>query len=712
MATSFQRRPDAKAIQDLFDPKKQNAVADLQKVLHELPESLRDAQKQGAQKEVDAEVSADVAAQLQPSMGNHAVQALLKRAGEQDAVAKGEDEQEQQEEEQGKEEGEDKDAQGVERVLPSFSAGGGGPAAPPWAMSHYFGGDDDDDGNLFLDDQPRWRPMPVPPDPDDEDVEFDEVGAEAPPNDPDAVDMRDADLALGRRPWEQTLLSRGLRWPARLARAGLRPELLVDQEGGNTAFGRARTMLRFLAVEADDPDVAILSRAAVAAGEALLAEGGGFSGAVSRNLAMVEVCLTQAGDRAGWERVLELRLDTRARPRAENAAATLGDGGQMTAEALVGEALGVTVPTPPGDDDEPDPRFELVDGCHPALVSALTLVIRPEPIPALDVWSPSRAEPDPDDALSVVEAAMASFLGVVPGFDGTVCEDDLASLYDGLNALLTTLGAMQAEICAAVLASWAHADADRLTGIAATLDHLLRDTARRLVEVGQAIEARVDSVAIDEVVQLSVEAVAIRNRVELIRRALLASFGAAVGLEAGVGAGPRSGVAHPALDRAWELWEHGRGGEARAVLQELQAAALPGRARLGVASLLLTMGYSADSVGVLEAAARELLRGEAGEAPAPELALGALILMTGLALGRGEGARAERLALTTGRLAARLGLPYAAADAAMSCASARAAQGLDWRDGLLAAAEAAREGGDGGPFNLIKARWAELSEAG
>ncbi len=702
MATSFQRRPDNKALQELFDPKKKDSIADLQKVLHELPESLREGQKQGARVEADAEVSADLAAQLQPAMGNHAVQALLKRPSESDGVAGEQEEQEQQEEESGKEEGEDKEKGGVERSLPTFSAGAAGPGAPPWAMGHYFGGDDDDDVDL-AEDGPRWRPMPYPPDPDeDEEIEIDDAGGEAPPAEPDTVDLRDADASIGRTVWESTLLSRGLRWPARLARSAFSPEALVDHDGAATSLGRARTMLRFLANQADHPDALLLARTAMAAGEALLVAEGGFSGAVARNLGMVELCLRLLPEPGIWENILELRLDLRARPRTENAAGALAEGHPLTAETLLAELLGV--PTPTAEDD---PVFDSEDEAHPAALAALEAVIRPDPIPAMDLWSPNPVAEPPEAALAAVEAAIQRILGGDPVEAGLVHEDELAPVYDSLNALLTTMGAMQIEVTTAVLAVWPYADADRLVALAANVDQHLRGAARRLVEVGQAIETRVDSREIEAVKQLSAEAVAIRNLVEILRRATLRAFAALIG------PAPDALPTAPApagLARAEALWGYGRGAQAREAILDQDLDLLPGRAQLSAAGLLLTMGFPADAGPLLERAARALLVGEHG-APAPELALGALIMRTGLHLAAGELDRVEHLAATSQRLAARLGLVYAEADAVMSLATARAATGGDWREALGRAASSLREAGGGGPFNLVKARWAELGAA-
>ena len=111
MATSYQRRPDGKAP----DQRGRDPRAALDSELKKLDEQKKALEKRGEGEGLDPEL----AAKLQPQMGNAALAGLLNRGTE--TAAAGEaalEEKEKEKEEEQEEEGEEREAGEVEHVLP------------------------------------------------------------------------------------------------------------------------------------------------------------------------------------------------------------------------------------------------------------------------------------------------------------------------------------------------------------------------------------------------------------------------------------------------------------------------------------------------------------------------------------------------------------------------------------------------------------------
>lgn len=679
MATSFQRRPGDKtpnlpASATRMDPALE---AEVQKA-----EAQRRALEQRGG---DAELDAELVAKMQPAMGNSAVQALLNRGT--DTTTAGADtglEQRQGEEEEG-EEKDDLDANELEQVLPSFSTGGGGGGGggggtnAPWAMGRDFGGDDDAEAAVVDAAQPRWRPMPFLPDPDD-DLEIDDVEGDEPEDRPGALDLRGAESALGPSRWEPSLIGRGMRHVRRLASPEFGPESLVDREGVESALGRLRTLLRFLARHADLDAAALLARAAARGGEAVFPVAAGFSGATARAAALAEATLALLP--AAWGPVLEVALDPRGRPRAERAASELVGRGILSSPLVFLTAIG---------EDVAAVETELSLDAHPGAVAALEACARTDALPLFDLWEPSAERAPVDAEVDAIDAVLARFTGGAPAPRAGISAADIARLAEPINHLVGGFGAIHVEMAAAATSAAPFASHGSLAGVLAVVDAQLRRGARRLISALGELESLVGGDGFDRVRAISAEALAVRAAAELLRRGALGGM-ARLLLDA-----PARAPSFP-LAGAEEALARGKTMGVRA------AAAGAGRslrARFHAGSLLLRAGFPDEAAPHFAAAAR---------LPGP-LGLGACSIGAGLHLSRGRWAEARSVGIAQMRRSRRT--PFLLVDAAMTVASAEAQLGADWRRGLRRAARAVDGLPDqGAAANLLKARWAELAAAG
>lgn len=692
MATTHQRRPDGKApdARTLVEPRDRAALdAQLQK----LDEQKRILEQRG---EAEGGLDAEVAARLQPSMGNAAIAGLLNRSTDTASAQTGDTALEEAQEEDKEEEGEEKEAGEIEHVLPSFSTGGGGGGggSPPWAMGRMLGGDDDDDVEVLEAVTAAWRPMPVLPDPDEDgDLEADTPEAGA-PDTPDAIDLREALAALGEAPWRPAVLARGLRHARLLARRDFGPEALVDSAGLDHALGRARAMLRFVALHGDGLDAVLLARAAVGSGEPVFAPAGGFAGATARSLALVEVALASLPP--GWDAVLDVAVDPRARARVENVATVVSEAGGLSATALFEAVAGQPVEAADVD---------LVLGGHPAALAALAAAARPDPLPLVDLWArpsgragdtvagPARADPQAD----ALDAVLARFTGAADAEGPGITHADVAALFESMNHLLGAIGAVLVEVASAGVAVAPYVDPRRVAGVLGETERVLRRAARRLYSAGEALEARIGTDDEERVRALSIDTLGVRSTADLARQSALATLGGWL-----LDSEPLPPELPELYARAEAEAAAGRAASARALLDAAIVSAPPeleGRMLLAGGTLLLRLGFP--EAGQLAEAAERLGTGV--------LAAGARALAAGLALAREHWSAAEADAQAGLRLGAAFGLPYVVADAACTRATAIARRGGDWRPGLVEAGAWLRTRGEGAALNLLKARWGELA---
>ncbi len=699
MATTHQRRADGKA--PAPNPEvSQRAPAGRETDAKQLAE-----QKQALERREEAgSIDAEMAARMQLSMGNAAIAGLLNR-GTDTATSAGAGgdlalEEQKEKETEKEEEGEEKEAGEIEHVLPSFSTGGGGGGGggrPPWSMGRMFGGDDTADAPVEVTTEARWRPMPVLADPD-EDTPFDAVDDDTPLDDEGDLDLAEAASALGEAPWRPTLLTRGLRYARAVARRTFGPETLVDGGGLDTALGRARTILAFVARHGDGLDAVVLARAATGAGEAAFAAPGGYAGAVARALSLCEAvvaCLPP-----DWTRLLEIVADGRARARVENIAENVASEGALSATALFGEVLGARVGPAP---------VTLVLTCHPAAAAALEGAARIAPLPLIDLYTPEpgpRAAPS-DDRAAAIDAVLARFTGAPAPTVGLSLED-LNPLFSSMNLLLAAIGGVLAECAAAGVALAPFVPAPEIAGVLAEMEQVIRRGARRLVAAGEALDALVGTEDSAGVRALAGEALAVRATTELARQGCLASLGSRLLTHA----------AAPAdlpdlLIRGEEAWVAGRTDAALDLFQAAIRSAPPElEARIGLA------------VAGARARMRIDLRGSASVPSSPAgfgepafalgesaLAAGAHALAAGQALAHARWEDAHAHAAAGLRIGIPMQMPLVVADATCTLATVAFARGADWRAPLLATGGWLRARQDGGALNLLRARWGELGAA-
>jgi len=646
VAQRLDRRPGDKAGQEL--PQQRLARQKLEANLDSRTQEARRAMEkaQGGQ-----EVDAEAAAQLQRSLGNSALQDMVKE-GTDTATTSAEatlDEAREEDQEEEKESDEDKEAGEIEHVLPSFSTGGGGGGGGPGGTApwhaHLFGGDGDDDGDDVGPIRPKWRPMPVPPDPDEE-VELEEQASEATLPEEALASLEEADERLGVLPWAPGVLARGLRHPARLV---CRRAFAADGTP-DPVWARARAALRFLGEHAPDP------------GARALAEGGALLGApedtplvlaLAQELALAETALRPLDP--GWHAVVDAAADQRARARCEAAAATIPTA-QLSAATLLAVAL----------DTRAEPNAEPpAERAHPAALAALFLAARPDALPHVEPWRRSAAaNTESDQELAALDAILDEFTG-----GDREPLPPLGALYAQLDASLTALGALQVEGAAAALAAWPWLAEGVAEAALAELDAHVRRVARRLVAAGRLVQAAATEDDAHGVEQASAEAASVAASAAFVRTAVFAALGGPL-------LDPDAAVAPPPDDVWSTRMAAGRADALRPpLLAEAPLFAFGRRARLdGVAAAAAPLADLGGDAALLHAATIAAL-GQVG--PAAFRAAGWV--------GEGEPG------------------PYGLAWAALLAAFARRDAEL-----LVAAAPTLWQAGDAGALSLLKAGWTEL----
>lgn len=535
---------------------------------------------------------------------------------------------------------------------------GSGLAAPrgieveaPWSAGRWFGGDDDTPlaGAPTL--VAGWTPPPADLDADDP-LEGAADSPAALPEDP--LDLTEAREALGYAPLPSDPLNLGLRHAESLAALDFDATTLALLPP-RSAFARARSALRFLAEEGP-AGIAPIAALAIGAGEAVGPASGGLAGATARALGQLQLLLSAAP--VGWRGLVEVVLQTSARPRAELAAAALGDLRRLSATTLWAMVIRPT---------DGEPYDLLPSGAHPAARAALARVATLAPLP--DVVFPRPLEEEAPAADPWAQFMLAWTAGV----DAT--EVGYAPIHARWDALLAALGERHVAVAAAAIAlstldetlsGAEERPADALIGTvlqrfvralrravspaldAADAAQRTRDYALHLAACEALAEARL---IVHELTELTLDA---------LGASLLAKDAADV---------PLPEVVHPALDAARAALRAGRGP--------------------------LAVGPLEDAIAAL-----------AEPALGPALGLVLTSIRGALALSQGDQAAAVRC----GERLRGTGLPFAQADGALLIVAAQADG--SWQDTLRETAARVAGAGEGGALNLLVAGWAERAAAG
>lgn len=670
------------------------------------------------------EISPELAGQLQPQLGNAALNNLLNRAsttaqGHSSAGAAqteevGEETAEVQEEEE---------LQGEELEAPLYggggSGGGGGGGGDPWDMGRLFGGDDDGEGGGDGAHNPRLRASPIregehpldeepPPEDDPEAVDplhlraVDDGLARGLPDLPARVGPRQGDAR--HHAVEDALLD-----PAKLARAAVHAEDLVGRGGPRSPLGRPLAVARFLAVHGRSPRARALSRGLAGGAAALLVDATGASGAIARLCALATCAsVAEAGEgdsAAAVDRAVAMALATDAWPRAVAAARVLARKRKLHAPQIAARTLGA--PVPPGGtagrEASPD---SLAGRAVAGLLPAPSAVV----IPSL-----SQAELPPvaeDDALAALDALLAGFTGgpdprALPP-DPLIDGEAIQPVLDAASELVNLLGRAQVEFAAAAVAACqARADAPVQQALVHG-DRALRLLAREVVEAGEAVAALRGSPRAGSGVRAAPRLKLLREAavgLDALRAWVLANLAAA---GAG-GAAPEVGPEEEGpLAAAEAARSGGDAGTARALLRrETRQAPWNGEAwlRLGLAAL---------EAGDRDEAATALT--EAWAFAAQDTWAGVVVgtVLSALRLDQGDRAGAVEVAARLAEAARHRHHPLALAAATITQVAAAHPPGAG-PDALPAAVEALvraalelRQQGAEAAVNLVKARLAEL----
>lgn len=444
------------------------------------------------------ELTADMAAQLAPQLGNLALQTLLgDQARGTEGIDQGQTQGEEQEQEQELVEGEEL-IEDLELEGAQFGGGGGAPAAPaddPWDVGKLFGDDDDEDDEAPTPQRPRNRKRhrrgPV------EDDELDE-GFEEGPDDGalNEDDLAGIDEALGEiAPREDGPRDGDARYqaveaalldPVALGRRSLEPEDLVGTADAWDPIGRPAEIGRFLEAQADAPRARALARMVARAGAALVPGAGGYSGGVAR-MATLAVCAEAAeGGASRTDRAVALALEAGVWEDAVSTARPMAQQGRLHAQ-LIHDALVGDDAAGRGGRHLPDPS--------PLGGRALSRVV---PISWIPPVPPIRLQPDahspPVEAdLADLDALMDLLItGAPPPPSGPEVPPDPASLKPTLFAarhMMNAVGRCHVELAAAAFAvTLVRPDAPVRT-VLTTADRALRQLARAVLRGGRRVES-------------------------------------------------------------------------------------------------------------------------------------------------------------------------------------------------------------------------------
>ena len=423
------------------------------------------------------ELTGEQAAQLQPHMGNCAIQDLMDRLGEVDsALSELEQEQAQQEEL-------DEDVD-LESELEGQSFGGGGAGAGagggsgagnPWEFELFLGGDDDAGAEeAAIRRRRNRRRVDILHSPD-----VDEEQEPAHKSDLEYVMGLLADPVQGPREGDSVYeaVERALLDVGELCCQSLDPQDLAERQGVADPVRTPVEIGRFLAESAQTPLSRSLAELLGAPAAALMAPQGGFSTAVAR-LATLAVC-TEAAEGRGTstDRAVSFSLRHEAWPDAVELARELAQSGQLHAPLICSSAFG----------EQPAEEEPLPSPC-PLGGQALHRILPPElgvPAPYLALKRQEARSEDP--LVAFLDAQLEELTGGAREPEPIGAEVLQPALHSA-NRLLTALGRTQVELAAAGIAVRRVHGSAPVTATLAEADKVLRRLARAVITAGRSLE--------------------------------------------------------------------------------------------------------------------------------------------------------------------------------------------------------------------------------
>ncbi len=449
------------------------------------------------------ELSADVAGQLQPQMGNDAILALLAQtaASEQAAQAAAEQEEEELLEI-------DEDAADMElevKALGGSGGGGGAPSSPtdtdPWDVGLLFGGEDDPEAptaaqagakagsgaraatTVATD---RWA--------EEDDClplgAFDRVDGALGTTPPLGETRREGDGRL-------RAVEAALKNPSTIGRKGIEPESLVDRTDHLDPIGRPASIGRFMMRSASRLQSRVLARVVSGPASALIPAATGHAGAAARmsSLAVCVEALEGQGDKT--DRAVALSLCRDAWPDAVISARYVAKSRRLVAPEIFAHVRKDTAPTQ-------SPAAHSAARTHARELAATRLgnaalarIIPHGFIPDIPALIETRPPPSPlmDPDLAAADAALERFItGKAPTDlppEPILDEQRTQPMLNAASTLINAMGRAQVEFAAAALAISRVRPSLDLEQTLSYADKALRNLARSIVTDGDRLHKAV-----------------------------------------------------------------------------------------------------------------------------------------------------------------------------------------------------------------------------
>jgi hypothetical protein len=445
-----------------------------------------------------SEMSAEVAGQLQPQMGNEAILALLARTASTEQAAQGGGEQEEEELVEVDEELEDLE---LEVKAVGGTGGSGAPSTPsdadPWDVGLLFGGEDDPDDPRTTRAGPRMASPATaasagsPEQWKDNDDSlpsdaFDRVDAALGTTPPRGEDRRSGDATL-------RAVEAGLQRPSTIGRRGLKPESLIDRTDHLDPIGRPAAIGRFMCASAGRFQSRALARVLSGPASVLVPEATGHSGAAAR-MAALAVCVEAfEGGGAETDRSVALSLCRDAWPDAVIAARHIAQTQRLVAPAILAHIRGPEAPIPEERaHSASSTRTRALASTHLGNC-ALETVIPHGFIPTIPPLTSPQAPPSPTlgPDLAAADAALERF---ITGRDATdlppepILDWEMTQpILNAATALINAMGRAQVEFSAAALAVSRVRPSGGLEQTLRYADRALRELARSVVSDGDRL---------------------------------------------------------------------------------------------------------------------------------------------------------------------------------------------------------------------------------
>jgi hypothetical protein len=457
----------------------------------------------------EMELTSDLAQQLQPAVGNEALQAMM--STEQDEESElGRDAAQDEEHDHDLELGQDDEFDlNQELSIPSFGGSPGAPDAPgdnPWTADQIFGGEDDPDSPTA---RPRRKPrgrrrrklktqdelIAQTTRESEVDPAVDvarEVSSQLPPlTNQDFVD-RSGDAVFDT-------IEDSLRSPAKLGRPDWRPEDLIESDFSVEPLMMSAELGSFLGKEGVSIRARSVSRLLGSAQASLIPHTAGYSGAAAR-MASLTICAQaeearsstgetrdEAQQRRQVARAMRIAMEWDAWPDTVEHARALAAEGKLHAPLIFERvSRGSPAVEPSLSPTEPDPLVRA--GLDHILPSGFVPSI-PDLAP-LHRETPA-ADPSVDELDAILTRLTTGTSKQEPPDDTVLDSSEVQPCLYATRHLLNAIGRLQVEAAAGALAAVQAEPRASVLPLLERTDQVLRGLARGTVQSGRALTSLV-----------------------------------------------------------------------------------------------------------------------------------------------------------------------------------------------------------------------------